>query len=164
MINIGIIGHRNLYINDIHRYQSEIFQKFKQLKQRYKKITLYSSLADGSDRLVIQEALKLDIGFITVLPMEKNMYEIDFSTDSQKEFNSLLDKSKGIITMSHKQTFCRDTQYEDAGYYISDSSDILFALWDGKYNMLKGGTSETVKYHLNNNKKLWHIKVDRESI
>lgn len=33
--------------------------------------------------------------------------------------------------------------------HISENSDILIALWDGKYNNLQGGTGEIVKYHSN---------------
>ena len=61
MIKIGITGHRNLDERFIGDYKREIFEKLSQYK--HKNIILYSALADGSDRLVVYEAIKLDIKF-----------------------------------------------------------------------------------------------------
>lgn len=164
MLNIGITGHRNIDIKYIDKYKKEIYNKLYSLKQD-NKILLYSSLADGADRLIVYEAIKLNIEFIVVLPMSKEKYKKDFDDISKIGFESLLAKSKQtIIVPTKKDNFKRDFQYELAGQYISNHCDILFALWDGEYNNLQGGTSEIVKYHLKQNKQLHHIKVDRKSI
>ena len=164
MLNIGITGHRNLNVKFIQEYKKKIFDKLLELKQKDSKIILYSSLANGADRLVVNEALNLGIDFIAVLPISKKIYKQDFNTNSKIAFDSLVSKAKEVITMPNRYTFNRDSQYELAGHYISNNSDMLFALWDGEYNNLKGGTSEMVKYHLEKNKPLWHLKVDRETI
>lgn len=162
MIKVGVTGHRNLKKDELQHYKSDVRQQLKKLKSEDENIIVYSSLADGSDRLIVYEAMKLQIDFIVVMPMERDNYFDDFSDDSKKEFNKLFKMAKTIISIS-SNNITRETKYELAGKYISNNCNMLFALWDGKYNDLQGGTSETVKYHLNKNKPLWHLKVDRDT-
>lgn len=166
MVKVGITGHRDLNKEKITQYKLEVLKQLKILKQQYSEIIIYSSLADGADRLVVHETIKENIDFIAVFPMKKDIYIEDFNHDSKHEFEEIIQKAKQIIVMdtSIDISFNKDIQYELASKYISDNSDILLALWDGTYNGLKGGTSETVKYHLSKNKKLWHLKVDRNGI
>ena len=145
-------------------YRETVFKQLAKLKQKHSNIILYSALADGADRLVVYEAMKLDIKFIAVLPMDKKLYKDDFDTTSTIDFEILLKQANDIILLTHKKPFSKDVQYELAGQYISDNSDILFAMWDGNYNYLQGGTSNTIKYHLNKNKHLLHLKVGRNAI
>jgi len=164
MIKIGITGHRNLDKRFIKEYKEKVSKKLNELKQKYNEVILLSPLADGADRLVVNEAIKLNIKYMAIFPMNKDLYIEDFDTTSKLEFEKLLDKADNIETSPHIQPFNRDIQYELVGRFISDNCDILFALWDGKYNNLQGGTSEIVKYHLINGKELWHLKVLRNRI
>lgn len=162
MTKVGITGHRKLRKNHIAKYEEELFLKLKHLQNIHKDIIIISSLADGADRLIIYQALKLHVEFIAVLPMPQKEYEKDFICNSRDEFRYLLYKAKKIITL---KSICkdRDCLYEQAGHFVSDNSDILFALWDGKDVGLKGGTSEIVKYH--NSKKnhiLYHLLVKKQ--
>lgn len=164
MIKIGITGHRDLDKRFIKEYKKQVFQKLNELKQKHSEVILLSPLADGADRLVIYEAMKLGIKYIAVLPMQKELYKDDFDDTSNLEFDKLLKNAVRILTISHTKPFIRDRQYELVGQYISENSDILIALWDGKYNNLQGGTGEIVKYHIKNQKELWHLKVLRNRI
>ena len=166
MLKIGITGHRDLKKEKTSQYIHEVSQQLKRLKFLYNKIIIYSALSDGADRLVVNEAIKRNIDFIAVLPMPKDLYLEDFDDDSKNEFEKLIKKSKQVIEIDSlaNQIFNKNIQYELAGHYISDQCNVLFALWDGKYNGIQGGTSEIVKYHLNQNKPLWHLKVLRNSI
>lgn len=164
MIKIGITGHRVLDKRFLKKYKKQVFKKLNELKQKYHEVILLSALADGADRLIVYEAIKLNIKFIAVLPMQKELYQEDFDSTSKLEFDTLLKNAKSILTISHAKPFIRDRQYELVGQYISENSDILIALWDGKYNNLQGGTSEIIKYHLKNQKELWYLKVDRNGI
>lgn len=164
MINVGIIGHRDLSRQRLYKYKQNVFKILKLLQIKHKKIKIITPLADGADRLVVYQGLKLNINFEVILPMEKNEYKKDFNFYSKKEFDSLMKKSNSIITIDNRSNISRDLKYEMVGKYVSENSDILIALWDGKYNNLQGGTSEIVKYHLKNKKELWHLKVDRNSI
>lgn len=144
-------------------YREAVFKQLTTLKQNHSNIILYSALADGADRLMVHEAMKLNIEFIAVLPMALSVYEKDFTCKSKGEFYHLLSKAKETINLGNKNKN-KDTFYEKAGHFISDNCDILFALWDGEHIGLKGGTSDIVKYHLKNKKELWHLKVDRNAI
>lgn len=162
MLSVGITGHRDLHTKHYIEYQRSVYHRLKYLKNRYEHLTLLSSVADGADRLVVNEAISLGIPYSVVLPMRYDMYIKDFDDKSKKEFDTLLSKAEKVIVMP--LAIDRNAQYELASRYISDHSDLLIALWDGTYNGLQGGTSETVKYHLNQNKQLWHLKVVRNSI
>ena len=155
---IGITGHRDLKEECVSHYEDQINSLLIDLKKEDTNIVIYSSLADGADRMVVKEGIKLDIPFIVVLPMLKDKYQIDFDDTSLKEFKSLLYQSQEIITipLSEDNTLDeissyssqRDTQYEAVGQYIAENCDSLIALWDGKYINLVGGTGEIVKYYL----------------
>ena len=164
MIKIGIAGHRNLNKRFIKKYKKQVFKKLDELKQKHNEVILFSPLADGADRLIVYEAMKLGIKYIAVLPMQKELYQEDFDSTSKLEFDKLLKNAEHILTISHTKPFIRDRQYELVGQYISENSDILIALWDGRYNNLQGGTGEIVKYHIKNQKELWHLKVLRNRI
>jgi len=161
---VAITGHRDLKKEFVKEYKKYICNKLQNIRQEHSNIKLYSALADGADRLLVYEAIKLDIDFIAVLPMQKELYQDDFDTISNLEFEKLLAKADDIVTLPQIKPFNRDIQYELLGQYMSDNSDILFALWDGKYNNLQGGTSEIVKYHMLKDKyTLYHLLVSREN-
>ena len=93
--------------------------------------------------------------------MKKDEYKNDFDNNSKKEFEKLLKLAQQVVVIPYNKNDTRDICYEKVGYFISNNSDILVALWDGKYTNLQGGTSEIVKYHKKSIKKLCHIKVNR---
>ena len=174
MIKIGVTGHRSLNKKFISHYKLELFNKLSLLQQRHNDIIIYSALADGADRLIIEQAIKLNIDFIVILPMKIECYKNDFTFDSELEFNKLLVKAKNIIeiplatnsTLNSIQNYGyhRDLQYEKAGRFISDNCDILITLWDGIDTYLKGGTSETIKYYCSKPEYiLYHILVSRKN-
>ncbi|MBL0722073.1 MAG: DUF1273 family protein [Sulfurovum sp.] len=163
MLKIGITGHRELNKVYLSLYEKKIFTKLKYLLKKHNKVLVISPLAYGADRLIVKQALKLNIEFIAVLPMPIKEYEKDFDDVSKVEFYHLLSKAKKMIVLPNIYND-KNLLYEQVGHYISDNSDILFALWDGKNTGLKGGTSEIVKYHKMHNKVIYHIKVDRHSI
>jgi len=174
MIKVGVTGHRDLQKSCINHYSKQLNKLLKELKQEYKDILVLSSLADGADRLVVFEAIKLNIPYKVILPMQKSLYMKDFSKESKDEFLKLIHLAQDVLilplhqdTKTHKQiseyNHYRDLQYELSGKYISDNSDILIALWDGKYIGLIGGTSEIVKYHLKKKDfKMYVLYVSRE--
>jgi hypothetical protein len=171
---IGVTGHRDLNINMIDFYAKAVSKKLSTLKEEYKNILILSALADGADRLVVKEGLKLGIEFIAILPMYKSLYEKDFDESSKKEFDTLLSKSKNIINLGilEENSFeCikgygsqRDKQYEAVGKKICEHSDVLLSLFDGIDNGLIGGTSETIKYFLKIKEYpfLYNLKVIRK--
>jgi len=174
MLKIGITGHRDLNKNFITDYEQQVFNKLLILQQKHNDIIIYSSFADGADRIIVEQAMKLDIDFILVLPMKMEYYKNDFTLDSELEFNQLLLNAKDIIEVGLTKNstlsgieyhgYQRDIQYEKAGKFISDNCNVLIALWDGIDTYLKGGTSETIKYFCSRPKNiLYHILVSRKN-
>lgn len=172
MTTIGVTGHRDLKESCIEFYKQEVSKLLTKIKQEHQNVLVLSAIADGADRVVVHEVIKLDIPYKVILPMDKDLYEMDFDKDSKLEFNNLFGNAIEIITLplqkdntkkliSQYNQF-RDMQYESAGHYIADNCNTLIALWDKKYNGLTGGTGEIVKYYqTKQNHKLYHLYVSR---
>lgn len=172
ILKVGITGHRNLKKDCIYYYQKQVHSLLADLQKKHTEIIIYSPLADGADRLIVYEAIKLGIEYIAVLPMTKERYIMDFNNTSAIEFNTLLENAKDItmIPLMNDNTLeqisnhgvHRDMQYEACGYYIADSCEVLVALWDGKSIGLAGGTGEIIKYYIMKQKYiLYHLLVSR---
>jgi len=172
ILNIGITGHRDLKDNCIDFYKMQLNKLLMKLQKENKKLIILSQLADGADRLIVQEAISLDIPFRVILPMPKDIYMLDFEEESKKEFEKLLTQSDNVTTLPFVEnntieqisTYSqqRDSQYELAGHYISDNCNALVALWDKKKIGLVGGTGEIVEYHVSKSEYiLYHLLVSR---
>ena len=172
MITIGITGHRNLKEQCVPYYRARIHDMLVSLKEKHEELLVYSALADGADRLVVEVAMELDIEYVAVLPMPKKIYVTDYDEASTYIFNMLFNKAIWVIEIPlvEENTVTsiaidseeRNLQYEVAGQYMSDHCNILMALWDGEYSQLKGGTGEIVKYHLaKTHYSLYHLLVSR---
>jgi hypothetical protein len=120
--------------------------------------SVLTSLAEGADRLVAREALKLpDTILEVVLPLTKEDYLHDFKTaDSRNEFEELCRRARTVMTLNDhpRQTaqsaddydVSRERAYELAGRYVATHCDVLIAIWDGKPSHGRGGTAEIVKF------------------
>ncbi len=173
MIKIGAIGHRDLKQRCKAHYTDEVSKLLVALKKKYSDIVIYSPLSDGTDRLIVEEAIDIGIEFIAILPMPKKDYMLDFDIQSRDDFSILLSEAKTIITLPlltnsanqiiSTNNYQRARQYEQAGHFIMDECDIVIALWDQKSNSLKGGTSETIKYYMTKDTyDLYYLPVSRE--
>jgi len=123
-------------------------------------LCVLSPLAEGADRMVVREVLKVHESTLeVVLPLEKDDYMRDFETSqSKEEFEKLLSQASSIRTLSHKAE--RTEAYEQMGRYVIDQCDVLIALWDGKPSAGQGGTEEIVKYARDTNCPLVWIRTD----
>jgi hypothetical protein len=150
-IVIGVTGHRKienpiLLGNTIQTVLKNIRQMVPALKSSPVLLSVLSPLAEGADRLIAREVLKIPGSLLeVVLPLEKEAYIQDFETDvSKKEFEELLAQAKSARVLSLKDN--RDEAYERVGRYIVEQCDLLIALWDGKPSAGRGGTQEIVQY------------------
>jgi hypothetical protein len=150
-IVIGVTGHRTienpvLLKAAIQSVLPKIQQMAPALKNTPVVLSVLSPLAEGADRIIAQEVLKIPGAMLEViLPMEKAVYIQDFKTDaSKKEFEELIDRARNVRTLSAKES--RTVAYEGAGRYIVEQCDVLIALWDGKPAAGRGGTQEIVQY------------------
>lgn len=169
-IVIGVTGHRHLREDETEMLRRKIREIFTFLREHYPDtpLQILSPLAEGADRLVAQEALRLkqeghpDIHLIAPLPLPREAYEKDFKTpEVQKEFEDLLTQveAEDCFELPYLEGNTRENtaehglprnrQYGFVGAYIARHSHILIALWDGRHDHANiGGTSQVVHFRL----------------
>jgi len=151
-IQIGITGHRAICLEDLPAIKDEVRHRLLALKMQYqaKSLCLFSGLAEGADRLVVEIGLELGIPFVGVLPMVVSDYLSDFKTQvSRDKFDYLLTLASRIEILSAipvKTNEDRLLCYQQLAVYLAQNSHILIAIWDGDLTEKSGGTSQVVRY------------------
>lgn len=108
-------------------------------------LTVVSALAEGADRLVARQALLRGASLEVVLPLPRDDYLADFTSEESKaEFRELLGQASVVTELP--STGRREEAYERAGRAAVDRSDVVLALWDGQAARGRGGTAEIVSY------------------
>jgi len=177
-IRIGVTGHRTIKdpeavarkIREILNDRVwEMFDPPLRIKDPVTPLafTVLSPLAEGADRLVAKEVLKIaDSELEVVLPLAKEDYLLDFSTpESKAEFQQLLDRARKttLLREAGPETGLDEVRakaYESAGRYVVDHCDLLIAIWDGKPARGRGGTAEIVAYARNKGRPLVIVSTD----
>jgi hypothetical protein len=156
---VAVTGHRDLVPDEIPILRSRVRDCLFSLRHEYPSriIVVMSSLADGADRLVADEALKLGLPLSVVLPMPRVLYEEDFTAESSREFARLCGAAAEIFELpllpgSTPRSVVepgpsRTRQYAQVGVFLSAHCHVLLAIWDGKQSDLLGGTAATVRFH-----------------
>jgi hypothetical protein len=167
-IRLGVTGHRVLSDEEpiARKIKEVLVSEIPELleagaSEKHRKgiaFTILTSLAEGADRLVAREALKLPGTILeVVLPLTKEDYLQDFKTaGSRNEFEELCGLAGNVMTLKsppHQKTLSsseykasRERAYELAGRYVATHCDVLIAIWDGKPSQGRGGTAETVAF------------------
>jgi len=110
-------------------------------------LRVLSALAEGSDRIVAQEAIPLGFQLEGILPFRQEDYERDFeSAESRAEFHDLLSRAAEVLELagSRQNRETRQTAYSAAGRSLLEKSHVLLAVWDGRRGRGKGGTAEVI--------------------
>jgi hypothetical protein len=106
---------------------------------------LWSSLAEGSDRIAAEAALGLGWELACALPMPRRQYEDDFSEPaSLEEFRRLLAHATVVAELPPAAPGDRPAAYAEAGRRLLAEADLLLAIWDGEPARGVGGTAEVV--------------------
>lgn len=165
-VRIGVTGHRR--IADPGPVRVEVGRALDRAQalgahpgRPLPAIEVISPLAEGADRLVVQEALKRPASRLVVpLPLDREEYERDFAEDaSRAEFDQLLACASEVITLPAARS--RTAAYEAAGRYVVDRCDVLLALWDGRPTQGHGGTAEIVAHAAEMEKLVIWIETSR---
>lgn len=159
---VGAIGHRSLRPGDEVALRSAIDEVLDDIARRWGtnlEPKLLTSLAEGSDQLVAEEARARGWQIGVPLPFAEALYERDFrSHASLVAFRRLRQEAASCfevdlaanvsIDQVREPGEARERQYERAGRLIAETCPILIALWDGEERNLIGGTSEVVAHAL----------------
>jgi len=109
-----------------------------------------SPLAEGTDRIFAEQALKIGFELCCVMPFPKAEFERDFAAGKTLEkdlgsvnrFRRLLTESKTRFELDG----CRSDEggaYGAGGRVVLNQSDLLVVVWDGEHKGKRGGTEET---------------------
>jgi hypothetical protein len=101
----------------------------------------FSSLAVGSDQVFADIAISLGITVVAVLPMEG--YERHFEGQDLARYRRILNRSERVQL---KWNGDPERAFFEAGKFVVDKSDLLFAIWDGEPADGLGGTADVVDY------------------
>lgn len=145
-LHVGVVGHRSLKAPSVVRRQvvDELHATVRASGSR--SITVLSSLAAGADQLFAEAALEQPRTTLTaVLPLPVAEYSAEFHEPAALvSFQQLLERAERVVEFSESAT--RAAAYEKAAQYIVDTSDVLFALWDGHPSTRQGGTAASIEY------------------
>jgi len=152
-IIFAVTGHRDICteaIPQIKKILKDTFTLF-QKEHPHTPAVLISALAEGADMLVAEIAIECGIELHAMLPYQEKEYLKSFGKpENIEKFNELKSKATKVETVSDIEKHSHEEAYEILGKKLADLSTILIALWDGKDNGKKGGTSEVVKYKKKN--------------
>lgn len=155
---VGVTGHRDLVVAETPQLEAAVEAFFSELMTSFPGLPLQviTPLADGADRLVARVASRLGLQISVLLPMPRELYEMDFDEESLEVFREMLSYGEIIelplLPGNEEQRVAhygpqRDSQYEYLGVYIAAHSHILLAIWDGKPSAAPGGTAHVIRHH-----------------
>jgi len=124
------------------------------------KLRLVSPLAEGSDRLAAEEALKAGYALYAPLPFSRSEYEKDFP-DTVEAFRTLLSKAD-VLELDGAREFANES-YREVGRFVVRNCDLLIAVWDGESERGPGGTAEIVRFAASLRVPVWWINPSGQS-
>jgi hypothetical protein len=160
VLRIGVTGHRAL--RDPAAVRDRVDSRLNELCAGQDPVTVVSALAEGADRLVVDQVLLRPHAVLEViLPVAAADYLADFAdTDSARAFAGYVGAARSVV-VAPGPSEPRDGAYERAGRAIADSVDVLLALWDGAPGAGRGGTAEIVDYALRRGVRVEIVPTER---
>jgi hypothetical protein len=137
---IGITGHMNLTPETVTLVRQDIEKAL--AAYRPDQLIGVSCLAVGADSIFAEAVLNAGGTLEVILPAE-DYRERKVKPDHAPLFDNLISRAAAIHVMPYA-TSNRDA-YEAANNAMLDTIDQLFAVWDGKSPVDKGGTAAVVE-------------------
>ena len=168
-LTVGLIGHRKLLPQELDGLVAEFDDFLAGLLGSFKHtpILLLTSLAEGADRIALRSRFRDSLTICAVLPFEIEDYRSDFQgAHSLKDFEDSLSRVDQCIEAfsSDSKSSQRNLDYRKCANWISDRSNILVAIWNGKFNDEPGGTSDTINYRIEKNKQVGSFEPSNKCI
>jgi len=164
VIRVGVTGHRN--VDD----EADVVRRLTAAVRAVRgdaptsDVEIWSSLAEGADRLVAELVPAEAGGLVAVLPLADDDYRDDFaSAESGEQFDRLLALAHRVDIVGPDEGGTRDSAYERAGRTVVACCDVLLALWDGEPSRGRGGTAQMVDEARRLGRDVLVIPVNRSS-
>ncbi len=151
----GVTGHQDL-IDELTK--TWVKTELLRLIDQYKPLMGLSALAIGADQLFTACLIEKGISFKAVIPCQN--YEQTFSKETLEPYCQLKEKAKQLINLNYEEP--NEEAFWEAGKYIADQSDLLFAVWNGKPAKGWGGTGDVVQYAIESKVKVIHINLTQK--
>lgn len=119
----------------------------------------FSSLAAGSDQLFAKVALSLRIPVVAVVPLEG--YDRFFEGDTLVAYRKILAQCTPLHLGWKGDP---ERAFFEAGKFIVNKCDLLFAVWDGEIAEGLGGTGDVVSYAQHKQRPIVHIDPCTETV
>jgi hypothetical protein len=120
-------------------------------------LRLLSPLAEGSDRLVAEQALQAGYRLYAPLPFSQAEYENDFK-QSIDAFRALLAQAE-VLELDGGRAVANES-YREVGRFVVRNCDLLIAIWDGDLERGVGGTAEIVRFAVGARVPVWWIDAN----
>jgi hypothetical protein len=150
---IAITGHRpNRMTVGVARIERQVFHVLRRLARKARgqavprEPVALSALAEGSDRIFGEAALRLALPLDALLPFKSADYETTFGDASTTpHYRELLTRARRVTELPGALSDSK-AAYEAVGRATVDQCDVLVAVWDGKPAAGRGGTPEIIDY------------------
>lgn len=167
LLRIGVTGHRDL--SDPGSVRLACIRAVDELRdeRRVDTVEIWSSLAEGADRIVAGLVPAHAERLVVILPLDAADYRGDFETpQSRSTFDEFLVVADHVEVAADDPSgsssgTSRESAYERAGLAIVERCDVLLALWDGGPSRGRGGTAEMVQAARDRGRTVIHIPVVR---
>jgi hypothetical protein len=165
-LRIGVTGHRRL--PDVARLRKAVNGAIDLaiaesgypkdgLPRTPLRLTVVSALAEGADRVVVEEVLNRGgSNLVSVLPVPEKQLELyrdDFeSEESKQDFDRLLGRAwrqieaPAHLVPANATQEQRNNGYRWAGEEVVRNCDVLIAIWDGRPPRGAGGTADLIRW------------------
>ena len=166
-VSVGVTGHRKLRQEDLPQLRQLVRGELQKIKDicPNSELIMVNSIASGADSLCAEEALELGYKLICPLPVEEEIYLLDFSPEELAVYQKLRNQAEDVFVAPATEEGMpeRHFNFRQAGLYIANHCHVLMALWNGSDPKPGGcGTAEIVDYKLNGNQTAPEIFHSRE--
>ena len=160
-VRVGVTGHRDLA--DPPAVRQRCIDALRRIRRADEATEIWSSLAEGADRLVAELVPTIADTLVVVLPLEPGDYRRDFTTDaSRRQFDEFMAGAARVVVTGADAGGSRESAYERAGLAIVEGCDVLLALWDGQPARGRGGTADIVGEAHERARPVMHIPFVRQ--
>ena len=165
-MRVGVTGHRRY--DDLDAVRDAVAAVADGLAARAAAagtpLEVWSSLAEGADRVVAEALVSHGAELVAVLPLDPIDYADDFADPaSRREFERLMGAAGHVLVVgAHLPT--RPAAYEAAGLAIVDACPVLVAVWDGEQPRGQGGTAAIVDAARRRTREVIVVPVSRGNV